>query len=175
MLVVSRASLRTYVVVALRREGASKRGVFRIAEKMLATRRDSGESYWDGTAMRRVESVPALRVIGFEASTHGNELRTDSLTSPPLVSSPLARLLSLPAEGGKGGDARDSLWGRSFSSGDSGNDTLSRSLSNENIMSTMSSTDSDQGNREEDLELHMFTASTAIDIPYARGHRHFKR
>jgi hypothetical protein len=91
------------------------------------------------------------------------------------VSSPLARLLSLPAEGGKGGDARDSLWGRSFSSGDSGNDTLSRSLSNENIMSTMSSTDSDQGNREEDLELHMFTASTAIDIPYARGHRHFKR
>lgn len=175
MLVVSRASLRTCVVVALRREGASKRGVFRIAEKMLATRRDSGESYWDGTAMRRVESVPALRVIGFEASTHGNELRTNSLTSPPLVSSPLARLLSLPAEGGKGGDARDSLWGRSFSSGDSGNDTLSRSLSNENIMSTMSSTDSDQGNPEEDLELHMFTASTAIDIPYARGHRHFKR
>ena len=91
------------------------------------------------------------------------------------MSSPLARLLSLPAEGGKGGDARDSLWGRSFSSGDSGNDTLSRSLSNENIMSTMSSTDSDQGNREEDLELHMLTASTAIDIPYARGHRHFKR
>ena len=152
-----------------------KEGCVRIAEKMLATRRDSGESYWDGTAMRRVESVPALRVIGFEASTHGNELRTNSLTSPPLVSSPLARLLSLPAEGGKGGDARDSLWGRSFSSGDSGNDTLSRSLSNENIMSTMSSTDSDQGNREEDLELHMLTASTAIDIPYARGHRHFKR
>jgi len=25
------------------------------------------------------------------------------------------------------------------------------------------------------LELHMLTASTAIDIPYARGHRHFKR
>ena len=36
---------------------------------------------------------------------------------------------------------------------------------------------SDQGNSEEDLELHMFTAPTAapIDIPFARGHRHFRR
>ena len=60
--------------------------------------------------------------------------------------------------------------------GDSGNDTLSRSLSNDNIMSTTSSTNSDQGNSEEDLELHMFTAPTApMDIPFARGHRHFRR
>ena len=143
---------------------------------MLATQGDSGEAYWDGTAMRRVLSVPALRVIGFEASEQIHGLRANSNTSPPLVSSPLARLLSLP-EDPKVGDGRDWSGYSSRSSGDSGNDTLSRSLSNENIMSTMSSTNSDQGNNEEDLELHMFTAPTAapIDIPFARGHRHFRR
>ena len=143
---------------------------------MLATQGDSGESYWDGTAMRRVGSVPALRVIGFEASEHIQGLRVHSNTSPPLVSSPLARLLSLPADS-KGGDGRDWSGYSSRSSGDSGNDTLSRSLSNDNIMSTMSSMNSDQGNSEEDLEVHMFTAPTAapVNIPYARGHRHFRR
>jgi len=143
---------------------------------MLSTQGDSGESYWDGTAMRRVLSVSALRVIGFEASEQIHGVGAKSTTSPPLVSSPLARLLSLPADS-KVGDGRDWSGYSSRSSGDSGNDTLSRSLSNDNIMSTMSSTNSDQGNSEEDLELHMFTAPTAapIDIPFARGHRHFRR
>ena len=115
----------------------------------------------------------ALRVIGPEASDHIVGARRN--TSPPLVSSPLARLLSLPADS-KGGDGRDWSGYSSRSSGDSGNDTLSRSLSNDHIMSTTSSTNSDQGNSEEDLELHMFTAPTApMDIPFARGHRHFGR
>jgi hypothetical protein len=135
----------------------------------------------EGEGLTRTESLPALRVVGFDPSPTSslkderNKLSLSSAVSfsPVAVSSPLSALLGNTGKSGRGGES--GFFSAESSDSDRG-DQARRELESDATARSILGAGSQE---EETLSLHRtdsFAPADPIDIPYRRGHaKHWRR
>ena len=143
-----------------------------------------GAHQWgeEGEGLTRTESLPALRVVGFDPSPTSslkderNKLSLSSTVSsfsPVAVSSPLSALLGNTGKSDRGGES--GFFSAESSDSDRG-DQARRELESDATARSILGAGSQE---EETLSLHRtdsFAQADPIDIPYRRGHaKHWRR
>ena len=142
-----------------------------------------GAQQWgeEGEGLTRTESLPALRVVGFDPSPTSSlkeERNKPSLSSavsfsPVAVSSPLSALLGNTGKSDRGGES--GFFSAESSDSDRG-DQARREIESDAMARSILGGGSQE---EETLSLHRtdsFATAEPIDIPYRRGHaKHWRR
>ena len=142
-----------------------------------------GAHQWgeEGEGLTRTESLPALRVVGFDPSPTSslkderNKVSLSSAVSfsPVAVSSPLSALLGNTGKSDRGGES--GFFSAESSDSDRG-DQARRELESDATARSILGAGSQE---EETLSLHRtdsFAPADPIDIPYRRGHaKHWRR
>lgn len=140
----------------------------------------------DAGSLRRVGSMPALRVVGFQPSVLRVSTMMEKSTMGGSVeysrlSSPLSQMLVAERNSSDAFHRGGSFGESSTTSGGEVAGMLSNtdtSGSDDGIMSTLDSTASEMQHGEKNLEgfEHVVVAATPIDIPYnVHGVRHWRR
>jgi hypothetical protein len=133
----------------------------------------------EGEGLTRTESLPALRVVGFDPSPTSslkderNKLSLSSAVSdsPVAVSSPLSALLGNTGKSSdRGGES--GFFSAESSDSDRGDQARRELESDASARSILGAS----LHEEETLSLHRTDSSEPIDIPYHRGHaKHWRR
>ena len=134
----------------------------------------------EGDGLRRADSLPALRVVGFDLlrgseSAHEMHLLSQSGIASPAVSSPLSRLLGATT----GKRERESPDGGGFFSAESSDSDAREAVAPLEKATSMDTIGSNVSNEAETIIFRhdgSFAAATPIDIPYRAGNqRHWRR
>lgn len=134
----------------------------------------------EGDGLRRADSLPALRVVGFDLlrgseSAHEMHLLSQSGIASPAVSSPLSRLLGATT----GKRERESPDGGGFFSAESSDSDAREAVAPLEKATSMDTIVSNVSNEAETIIFRhagSFAAATPIDIPYRAGNqRHWRR